>query len=99
VIYELARKYDLVIYDPQGPAVYIRADEDVAPYSPGLGEFVRCALLTAVGVLIGVLGWKLSVPVITCVLVFVGGFVTLVAVVSTAAIAHEAWRVRATRAQ
>jgi hypothetical protein len=44
-------------------------------------------------------GFDVSILAVTWVLVFVGGFVTLVAVLSTAAIAHEAWRVRATRAQ
>jgi hypothetical protein len=96
-IVELARKYDLVLYDPQGPSFHSPAMTETGD-SPGLGELVRGALLAAVGVLIVVIGWKLSVPVLRWVLVFVGGFVTLVAVFSTAAAAHEAWRVRATRA-
>jgi len=40
--------------------------------------------------------WKLSVPVLTWVLVFVGGFVAVVAVVSLLATAHARFGARAT---
>jgi hypothetical protein len=60
---------------------------------------VRCLLITAVGVLLVLLGWKASVPVLSWIVIFVGGFVTLVAVFLLGAISLQAWRVRATRAR
>ena len=94
VIVELARQYDLVLYDPQGPSFHSPGVDDETPDSPGAGEFVRGALLLAIGVLGAVVAWKLSIPVLTWILVFVGGFVALVAAFSLAAITQQAWRAR-----
>lgn len=94
-IVELARKYDLVLYDPQGPSFHSPADEnDDVPYAAGVGEYVRGVLLAVFGVLFAVLAWKASIPVLSWVLVFVGGFVALVAASTTAAVAVQAWRER-----
>jgi hypothetical protein len=61
---------------------------------------VRCLLITAVGVLLVLLGWKASVPVLSWIVIFVGGFATLVvAVFLLGAISLQAWRVRAIRAR
>jgi hypothetical protein len=73
-IVELARKYELVLYDPQGPSLHSPGGKDETPYSPSPGE--------------------LSIPVLTWVLVFVGGFVALVAAFSLVAIAQRAWQAR-----
>jgi hypothetical protein len=49
-IVELARKHDLVLYDPQGASFHSPADEhEGEPYVPTVGEYVRGALLTAFG--------------------------------------------------
>jgi hypothetical protein len=90
-IVALARKYELVVYDPQGPAFYTSAEDDDVTYRPGFGEFLRGVALTAFGVLLAVVAWKLSIPVLTWVLVVVGGFVTVVAVVSLVATAQARW--------
>lgn len=97
-IVELARRYELVLYDPQGPAFHSPADEsEDVPDAPGPGEYVRGVLLAVFGVLFAFLAWKASIPVLSWVLVFVGGFVALVAGATTAAVAVQAWRERATR--
>jgi hypothetical protein len=94
---ELARKYDLVMYDPQGPSFHSPADENEGvPYVPTTGEYVRGVLLTAFGVLFTYGAWRLSVPVLSWVLMFVGAFVAVVAAVSTLAVAHAGWRARST---
>ncbi len=99
-IVELARKYDLVLYDPQGPSFHSPADENEgAPYVPTMGEYVRGALLAVFGVLLAVLAWKASIPVMSWIVVFVGGFVALVAVSTTVAVGYEAWRERSSRAR
>ena len=95
-IVELARGYDLVLYDPQGPSFLSPADEfEGEQYVPRAGEFFRGVLLTAIGLFIAVGAWTLSIPVLSWILVFVGGFVAFVAVYSLAAVAVQAWRVRA----
>jgi hypothetical protein len=99
-IVDLARAYDLVLYDPQGPDFHSPAREDEGePYVPSLGEYVRGILLAAVGVLLIVLAWKASIPVLSWVVVFVGGFVTLVAGLSLGAMAYQSTRVLVSRAR
>jgi hypothetical protein len=96
---ELARKYDLVMYDPQGPSFHSPADENEGvPYVPSAGEYVRGLLLTAFGVLFTYVAWKLSIPVLSWLLMFVGGFVAFVAAFSTVAVAYAGWRARSTPA-
>lgn len=55
---------------------------------------MRGVLLAAFGVLAVVVAWKLSIPVLTWILVVVGGFVSLVATFSLVAIAQQAWQAR-----
>jgi hypothetical protein len=99
-IVELARAHDLVLYDPQGPAFHSPIDEDDAtPYVPGAGEFVRGGLLVAIGLLVIVLAWKASIPVLSWVVIFIGGFVALVALLGIGATAYAAWRAWTTRAR
>jgi hypothetical protein len=90
-IVALGRKHGLVIYDPQGPDFHTSADDGV-DYTPGFGEFLRGAALTVFGVVLAVGAWKLSIPVLTWVLVFVGGFVAVVAVISLAATAQARYQ-------
>jgi hypothetical protein len=91
-IVDLAREHDLVLYDPQGPSIHSPADpQEGEPYVPTLGEYVRGVLLTAIGLLMMVLAWKASIPVLSWIVVFVGGFVTLVALFALGATAHQSW--------
>ena len=94
-IVALARKHELVIYDPQGPGFHTSAEDEAVTYRPGTGEFLRGLALALFGVLLSATAWKLSVPVLTWVLVFVGGFVAVVAVVSLLATAHARFGARA----
>ena len=47
--------------------------------------------------LLAVLAWKASVPVVSWIVIFAGGFITLVAGGTTLAVAYEAWRERASQ--
>ena len=97
-IVELARKHDLVLYDPQGPSFHSPADEnDGVPSVPTVGEYVRGVLLAAFGVLLALLAWKASIPVLSWIVIFVGGFVAFVAASTTVAVAVQDWRERSTR--
>jgi hypothetical protein len=80
VVVALALKHDLVVYDPQGPNFYSSAEG--AGYSPGAGEFIRGGGLAVLGLLVALVAWKLSIPVLSWVIIFVGCFVTAVALVS-----------------
>jgi hypothetical protein len=55
-------------------------------------------LLAAFGVLLALLAWKASIPVLSWIVIFVGGFITLVAGGTTLVVAYEAWRDRASQA-
>ena len=81
---------------PQGPGFHTSAEDEAVTYRPGTGEFLRGLALALFGVLLSAIAWKLSVPVLTWVLVFVGGFVAVVAVVSLLATAHARFGARAT---
>jgi hypothetical protein len=100
-IVELAREYDLVLYDPQGPSFHSPADETegAPPYVPSTGEFLRGVLLVAFGLVLATVAWKLSIPVLSWMLVFVGGFVAVVAVLGLVATSVQFVRARAHQPQ
>jgi hypothetical protein len=62
---------------------------------PSAGEFMRGVILVAFGFLLAIVAWKLSIPVLSWILVFVGGFVAVVAVLALAATAQQSLRARA----
>ena len=95
-IVELARKHDLVLYDPQGPSFHSPADENEGVEdAPDIGGYVRGVLLAAFGVLLMVLAWRASIRVLSWIVIFAGGFVVFVAASTTIAVAIQDWRARA----
>ncbi len=94
-IVDLARKHDLVLYDPQGPSFHSpEIEQPAVPVHASAGEHLRGVLLTAFGLVVAVGGWKLSIPVLSWVLVLAGGFVALVSGLLTVAVAYETLRSR-----
>ena len=94
-IVELARKHELILYDPQGPCFHSPADENEGVESPPtVGSYVRGALLAAFGLLLAWLAWKASIPVLSWIAIFAGAFVTFVAASTTIAVAVQHWRER-----
>ena len=83
-ILELAREHELVFYDPQGPDIHCPPwDEDDPPGElspPSLGEYARVLVIGAIGVSIVAVGWVASIPVLSWLLIAVGGFVAILAV-------------------
>ena len=75
-IVELARDYELILYDPQGPDVSL----PTAPIEPGPPERIRLVdylKILPIGVAAaGVfwLGWRIDIPVLNWILMIVGGF-------------------------
>ena len=95
-IVELARKHDLVLYDPQGPCFHSPADENEGVENPPTaGSYVRGVLLAVFGVLLAFVAWKASIPVLSWIVIFAGGFVAFVAASTTIAVAVQHWRERA----
>jgi hypothetical protein len=77
----LAREHELVVYDPQGPAVYLPSDPiEPEPFRLGFADYAKTSLLVLAGVILFAAGWWLPVPVLNWLLMIVGGFVTIVAV-------------------
>ncbi len=83
-ILQLAREHELVLFDPQGPDIHCPPwaadDSEHGPRAPTPGEYVRTLALGAVGVLLVVGGWVASIPVLSWLLIAVGGFVAILAV-------------------
>jgi hypothetical protein len=82
-ILELALKYELVFYDPQGPDIHCppwdRDDSEPEPESPSLGEYARVLGIGAIGVILVLAAWIVSIPVLSWIVMAVGGFVAVVA--------------------
>jgi hypothetical protein len=78
-IEELARKYELVLYDPQGPDVGVPSPERHVAVGPTFGDVARTFVLGSFGVLLAVGAWVVSIPILTWIIVAVGGFVAFVA--------------------
>ena len=96
-IVELARAHDLVLYDPQGPSFHSPADEQEytdEDYVPGAGEYLRGVLVFAFGIALVFLAWKASITVLSWLLIFVGGFVALVAGIGVVVTVRQGLRAR-----
>ena len=72
----LAREKDLVVYDPQGPSLYLPRDpvetEPVPP--PSVGDLLKVTAMGIVAAGVFLLGWWIPVPIVGWILMIVGGF-------------------------
>jgi hypothetical protein len=99
-IVELARRYDLVLYDPQGPSFHSPPDEhEGEPYVPTAGDYVRGFLMAAFGLALAFVAWKASITVLSWIVIFVGCFIALIAIVGFVTTVQQSLRARATRKQ
>lgn len=76
-VVELARKHDLVLYDPQGPTVHWPEGTPAANADPAGGTWWLAAIGVA-GVLVIVLGWYMPYRIIGWPLIGIGLFVVAV---------------------
>ena len=75
-VIELARQHELVLYDPQGPSVYLPDDPvDAGPDEPPrLLDYLKIVLVGVAAAGVFWLGWWIEVPVLEWILMLVGGF-------------------------
>jgi hypothetical protein len=77
-VVELARKHELVLYDPQGPDITLPTTTDPVDTEPTPTEklvgYLKIVLMGAAAAGVFWLGWWIDVPVLEWVLMIVGGF-------------------------
>jgi hypothetical protein len=89
VILRLAAKYDLLVFDARTQALSRPLDLLAAHASATFwpGGAIQAGVAGAVGLVIAVIAWMLSIPVLSGALVVVGAFIVLMAVLT---FVHEA---------
>jgi hypothetical protein len=90
---ELARKYDLVLYDPQGPSVGV-APAEGEELVPTADDFVRTAVAAVISVGVAVGAWFASIPVLSWALIAFAGFMAVIFVLALKDMAGQARKSR-----
>jgi hypothetical protein len=88
-IFGLAAKYDLSVFDPTSRRIHRPLDELAAAASATFWPrgAVRAAVAGGVGALLAIAAWVLAIPLVSGLLVLVGGFLAVMAVYT---FVHEA---------
>jgi len=87
LVFGLATKYDLVVFDPQQPRVYEPMAE-MAEYASATfwpRGAIRTFVAGVIGLAIAVGAWVIAIPVLNILGVLVGGFLVVLSVVVLAA--------------
>ena len=81
-IFSLAAKYDLVVFDARNRRVHVPLDEMAAHASATFwpGGALQAVVAGGIGAAIAIAAWFLGIPVLSGVLMVVGGFMVLMAV-------------------
>jgi len=81
-IVALVRKYELVLFDPQGPSFHSPAALDVEPIrrDPLVLRQALIGLLIGAALVVG--GWVLPIPVVDWIAIVIGAFLVLTALYS-----------------
>ena len=87
LVFGLATKYDLVVFDPQRPRVYEPMAEmaEYASASFWPRGAIRTFVAGVIGLAIAVGAWVIAIPVLNILGVLVGGFLVVLSVVVLAA--------------
>jgi hypothetical protein len=81
-IFGLAAKYDLVLFDARSRRVHFPLEEMAAHASATFwpAGAIQAAVAGSIGGVIAVVGWLVGIPLLSGLLVLVGGFVVVMAV-------------------
>ena len=81
-IFELATKYDLVVFDPRSRRIHLPLEEMAKHASATFwpAGAIQAAVAGGIGVVVAVVAWFLAIPLLSGLLVIVGGFMFLMAV-------------------
>ena len=81
-IVSLATKYDLVLFDTGNRRIHLPLDEMAAYASATFwpGGAIQAAVAGGIGGLIAVVAWFLGIPILSGVLIVIGGFMAVMAV-------------------
>jgi hypothetical protein len=80
-IFSLAAKYDLVVFDARNRRVHLPLDEMATDASATFwpGGAIQATVAGGIGVAIAIAAWFLGIPVLSGVLIVVGGFMVVMA--------------------
>lgn len=93
-IQRLARKHELVLYDPQGPDVHPPVDVPHAPYVPTAKDTLRVAWMGLVALAVAIGAWYASIPILSWIVIGAAALVMLAAVLGIYGDAHAALKSR-----
>lgn len=95
-IYGLAAKYDLVVFDAHNGRLHRPLAELAAHASATFwpGGAIRSAFAGGIGAAILAVGWSLGIPLLSGVVMVVGGFMVVLAVATFVHEGRVAWRAR-----
>jgi hypothetical protein len=82
LVYGLAAKYDLVVYDTRDRGIHLPL-EDLAAYASATfwpAGAIRAAVAGGIGLVIAVVAWFLGIPVLSGIAIVIGGFLFVMAV-------------------
>ena len=80
----LARKHDLVLYDPQGPDFHSPAELVVEPIRRDPAVLRQALVGSLIGVAVLVVGLVLPLPVLDWILIVIGAFIVVMGIYSVA---------------
>ena len=85
-VYGLATKYDLMVFEPHGPSIH-RPNHEMLEYAHATfwpRGAIQAALAGGGGAILAVVAWLLGIPIVSGVLIVVGGFMAAMAVMTFA---------------
>lgn len=81
-LFELAAKYDLVLYDTRSRSIHLplkeMADDASATFWPA--GAIQAALAGGIGLVIAVVAWVVGIPILSGIAIVIGGFLFVMAV-------------------
>lgn len=95
-VFSLAVKYDLVLFDARSGRVHFPMQEmsDYADATFWPGGAIQAALAGAFGLLIAVAAWIVGIPILSGIVIVIGGFMFVMAVFTFAHAGRKALRSR-----